>query len=63
MNCPICSHDTRIVRTDGTERRRQCTQCGNRFNTTEVLTAWQKRTEELVESAKALAEKITEAAQ
>lgn len=41
MLCPECKHATRVlqsrVKTSGVWRRRECTQCGIRFSTTEEL--------------------------
>lgn len=41
MKCPVCSHeDSAVLRTDQTpdaiRRRRQCSQCGHRWNTFET---------------------------
>lgn len=58
MNCPICSRDTRILRTDDTSRRRECLGCGHRFTTTEILKEADERRQKIVDSAKALAERI-----
>jgi transcriptional regulator NrdR family protein len=37
MNCPVCSRDSRVLKTTDTERRRECLGCGHRFTTKEVL--------------------------
>lgn len=59
MNCPVCSADSFIVRTDGQIRRRQCTRCKHRFTTTEVLKDELERKDRLIGDAVALAEKLT----
>jgi transcriptional repressor NrdR len=36
VHCPFCgSASTRVLETRGTRRRRECSQCGNRFTTVE----------------------------
>ena len=62
MNCPLCHSDTFIVRTDDTVRRRQCSHCGHRFTTTEILKAELERSQRIIEAAEALAERIKAAA-
>lgn len=62
MNCPVCNEESRVLKTEGTERRRGCTKCGHRFTTTEVLKDEHDRRERLLEDAKALAERLREAA-
>lgn len=62
VNCPICSHDTRVLRTDDTERKRECTCCGHRFTTAEILKVELERSQRIIEDAKALAERIKAAA-
>jgi transcriptional regulator NrdR family protein len=47
------------VRTDGAQRRRQCTACGQRFTTIEVLKDEHQRREAIIQEAVALAEKLT----
>ena len=59
MNCPICSQPTRIQRTEGRERRRECTACGHRFTTREILKDEHQRQEQIIKDAKALAEQIS----
>lgn len=59
MNCPVCSNDTRVVRTDGTVRRRECTVCKHRFTTAEVLKDELERRDRIIGDAVALAEKLT----
>lgn len=60
MNCEICHGDTRVLKTVDTERRRECTRCGNRFVTVEVLKEDQRRKDQLLRQAKALAEGLAE---
>lgn len=62
MNCPVCSHDTRILRTEDTVRRRECVKCGHRFHTAEILKAELERSQRIIEDAKALADRIRKAA-
>lgn len=35
IECPVCNSETKVVRTDGAERRRRCTRCLHRFTTVE----------------------------
>lgn len=65
MNCPICKGETRIVRTEGVERRRECTGtvgerpgCGARFSTIEVLKEEHQRQREAVQTVREAAEKL-----
>lgn len=37
MNCPLCSHDSRVIDGRGTTRRRECTHCRHRWTTVEVV--------------------------
>lgn len=60
MKCPVCRQETRVLGKDAAQRRRQCTGCGHRFTTTEVLTDELKRRERILEDAKALAGKLQE---
>jgi transcriptional regulator NrdR family protein len=62
VNCPICSQDTFVRKTLGTERRRQCTGCGHRFTTTEVLKEEHDRQLEAVQVVREAAEKLKVAA-
>lgn len=62
MNCPVCSAESRVLRTDATERRRECTRCGHRFTTSEILKAELERSQRIIEDAQALAERIKQAA-
>ena len=62
LNCPICSQETRVLRTDDAERRRMCTACGYRFTTTEVLKDEQRRQLEAVQTVLEAAEKLKAAA-
>ena len=62
MNCPVCSHETRVLRTDDTVRRRQCTRCGHAFVTAEILKEELERSQRIIEDAQALAERIKQAA-
>jgi transcriptional regulator NrdR family protein len=61
LNCPVCSQDTRVLQTRDPERRRECTACGHRFTTTEILKDDHERRGRLLEQARALAEGLTEA--
>jgi transcriptional regulator NrdR family protein len=58
VNCPVCSHDSRVLKTTDTERRRECLRCGHRFTTTEILKDEQDRREALIRDARALAERL-----
>lgn len=62
MNCPVCKAGTVVLKKDENDRRRRCTRCGNRFTTREVLKDEHERRERLLEDAKALAERLREAA-
>lgn len=62
LNCPVCNGDTRVLRTDETERRRECVRCGHRFPTVEVLKDDHERSLRIIEDARALAERIQKAA-
>lgn len=37
MQCVKCNHDTRVLQTRETRRRRECLACGHRFTTVEQL--------------------------
>lgn len=58
MNCPICSQETRVLRTDGADRRRACTACGHRFTTTEIMKGELERQQEAVQTVMEAAEKL-----
>jgi transcriptional regulator NrdR family protein len=60
VNCPICHHDTRVLRTDGTERRRQCTRCLHRFTTVEQAKEKVNILEQAVEKAREIGHLLTE---
>ena len=62
MNCPVCNHETRVLRTDDTVRRRECIRCGHRFITAEILKDELERSRRIIEDAQALAERIRRAA-
>lgn len=62
MNCPVCANDTRVLRSDSGERNRECVACGHRFPTVEILKAELERSRRIIEDAKALADRIKEAA-
>lgn len=62
MNCPLCKADTFVLQTDAPDRRRQCTRCGHRFSTTEVLKDELARSERIIADAQALADRIKAAA-
>jgi transcriptional regulator NrdR family protein len=62
MNCPICSQETRVLRKDAAERRRQCTACGHRFTTTEIPRDEHQRQQEAVQAVMEAAEKLKAAA-
>lgn len=61
MNCPVCSQKSRVLETDQASRRRECTGCGHRFSTTEILKEADDRRRQIIEDAQALAERIREA--
>lgn len=59
MNCPICKGDTRILRTEGAERRRECIDgCGRKFTTVEVLKEDHQRQQEAVQIVVDVAAKL-----
>lgn len=60
MNCPTCDSDTIVLRADGAQRRRQCTNtaCNNRFTTIEVLKDDHDRLQDAVEQVRQVAERI-----
>jgi hypothetical protein len=58
LNCPICSQDSIVLRTDGAERRRCCTACQHRFTTTEVLKDERRRELEAVQTLLEAAERL-----
>ena len=62
VNCPVCTGDTRVLRTDITERRRECVRCGHRLTTVEVPKDDLERSRKIIEDAKALSESILKAA-
>lgn len=64
MNCPICRHESIVLRSDGHERRRRCTnaKCNNRFTTVEVLKDDHERQKAAVQTVVEVAEKIKDAA-
>lgn len=62
MNCPVCDGDTHILRTDNTERRRECERCGHCFTTAEILKSEHERSQRIIEDAKALADRIRQSA-
>lgn len=37
MKCPSCNGKTHVLDTRGVNRRRECTNCGERFWTAEIL--------------------------
>jgi len=52
MQCPHCSAlSTRIARTDGGNRRRECRECGHVWNTVEVCAGTLKRLKDTAEIA------------
>ncbi len=59
MNCPLCAADTRVLYTEGADRRRACAECQHRFTTTEILKTDHQRSQAIIDDAKALAEKLT----
>ncbi len=61
MNCPICSSDSRVLRTDNGARRRECLRCKHRFSTIEVRREDHERIRNITERAKALAHDLLEA--
>lgn len=62
MNCPVDGNASVVLKTLGAERRRQCTVCGHRFTTTEVLKEERQRETEAVAAVLEVAEKLKAAA-
>lgn len=60
MKCDICGGDTRVLRTETPERRRECERCGHRFTTVEQSKERVERTERILRDAQELATRITE---
>lgn len=58
MNCPVCSQDSRVLKTLQTERRRECVKCGHRFTTKEILKEQHDRREKLIELVHRLQEAL-----
>jgi hypothetical protein len=61
LNCPICKAVTKVLYRDNGARRRACTNanCNHRFTTVEVLKDDHDRTQELLEDARDLAQRLT----
>lgn len=58
VNCPVCSGDTRVLRTDDTDRKRQCVRCGHPFTTQERLKDELERQDKAVKTVLEAAERI-----
>lgn len=50
-----------MLKTDDTERRRECTGCGHKFVTSEILRDELERSRRIIADAQALADRIKEA--
>jgi hypothetical protein len=56
MNCPGCSHDeSRVLRTTGDPRERECTRCRHRWRTLEMSAEIAGKLAEAAEAARTLA--------
>lgn len=64
MNCPTCGSESIILRTDGLNRRRRCSNqaCQQRFTTTEVMKDEHQRLQAAVEEVRQVAERLKTAA-
>ncbi len=54
MKCPLCGHDSRILRTTDRRRRRECLHCRHRWSTVEIPEADERRLAAAVELARAV---------
>ena len=56
MNCPVCAHnESRVLRTTGDRRERECMRCRHRWRTLEVPADIAGRLSEAAKAARALA--------
>jgi transcriptional regulator NrdR family protein len=56
MNCPVCSHDeSRVLRTTGDRRERECARCRHRWRTLEMPAEIAVKLTEAAHAARALA--------
>jgi transcriptional regulator NrdR family protein len=56
MNCPVCSHDeSRVLRTTGDRRERECMRCRHRWRTLEMQAEIAAKLSEAAQAVKALA--------
>lgn len=63
MKCPVCQHpESSVVQTypgdTKNKRRRQCSQCGHRFNTFESTEDTARKLQELQTALEPIAEKL-----
>jgi transcriptional regulator NrdR family protein len=54
MKCPLCGHESRILRTTDRKRRRECLHCRHRWGTVEIPESDERRLAAAVELAKAV---------
>ena len=63
MNCPNCgSPETRVRRTDGDHRKRECTNCRHRWTTVEVHAARFEAAEAVAGMVRDMAKRLGEPA-
>jgi transcriptional regulator NrdR family protein len=56
MNCPVCSHDeSRVLRTTGDRRERECVRCRHRWRTLELPAEIAAKFSEAAKAARVLA--------
>jgi transcriptional regulator NrdR family protein len=61
VNCPICSYDeSRVLRTTGDRRERECMRCRHRWRTLEMPAEIAAKVSEAAKAAKALAAVLAE---
>jgi transcriptional regulator NrdR family protein len=58
MNCPLCKADSRVLRTTGPERRRECVRCGHRWTSVEITKDEHERDKKVIETMKAVAHDV-----
>lgn len=59
--CSVCGHhESRVTRTDGNRRRRECTNCRHRWTTVEVDENRLERAEKAAKAVRALAADLAE---
>jgi transcriptional regulator NrdR family protein len=62
MNCPVCAHDeSRVLRTTGDRRERECMRCRHRWRTLEMPAEIAAKLSEAAHAARALAAILPEA--